>query len=88
MVMRIEEIRQTNTAFFQRKHRCTRGASSHTGQDPQCAHGRDHPAHLDLQGNDGKRYLNEIVLASSISIDVQLLTGDLDEDISILNIVA
>ncbi len=63
---------------------------SHTGQDP-VIHGRS------TKSSDSRRIKSnesesiresELVMIESIDIDENLLTGDLDRDISILNIVA
>ena len=78
-------IRNTQTGSLRRPH--------HSGQDPvqrpQLMHGRAlwhyEQSRVDIEQ---VRRRVELEAANSIQIDIPLLTGNLDEDISILNIVA
>ena len=74
MVMRIPTIRTTRNVSI---HTNTQPRLLHAGQDTVCRF----DANRHHQGE-------EIDAWCSITIDVHLLTGNLDEDISILNIVA
>jgi len=86
MVMRIHESSQVQQL---RPRVCRVGPRSHVGQDPlptfQEIHGRVRKNRSSAPSLPQKRVEDE---TCSIMIDVHLLTGNLDEDISILNIVA
>jgi hypothetical protein len=90
MVMRIEQAGPETNPVLAMRHHGWHSGQSHTGQDPlsgiRIVHSR--VAQQQSEREKSPQHFCELGERCTIIIDEPLLTGNLDQDISILNIVA